>query len=95
MDDIHIDAFVNKLMEKLFSPLNRLYKNKNRRSKTLQKSKFISGSKVLFHAETETADFGNGLCVTEKCLTWEIGSLWQNTAQFSRKNMLSLSKIPF
>lgn len=54
MDDIHIDAFINKLMEKLFGPLNRLHKNKDWRSKTLQNSKFISGSKVLFLAETET-----------------------------------------
>lgn len=54
MDDIHINAFINKLMEKLFSPLNRLYKNKDWRSKTLQKSKLISGPKVLFLAETET-----------------------------------------
>lgn len=57
MDDIHIDAFINKLMEKLFSSLDRLYKNKDWRSKTLQKSKFISGSKVLllvFLTETET-----------------------------------------
>lgn len=54
MDDIHIDAFINQLMEKLFSSLNRLYKNKDWRSKTLQKNKFISGSKVLFLAETET-----------------------------------------
>lgn len=54
MDDIHIDAFINKLMEKLFGPLNRLHKNEDWRSKTLQKSKFISGSKVLFLAETET-----------------------------------------
>lgn len=41
MDDIHIDAFVNKFMEKLFSPLNRLYKNKDWRSKTLQKNKLV------------------------------------------------------
>lgn len=49
MDDIHIDALINKLVEKLFSSLNRLYKNKDWRSKTLQKSKFIS-----VFAETET-----------------------------------------
>lgn len=66
MDDIHIDAFVNKLMEKLFSPLNRLYKNKDRRSKTLQKSKFISGSKVLFHAETETQQTSAMVCVSQR-----------------------------
>lgn len=41
MDDIHIDAFINQFMEKLFSPLNRLHKNKDWRRKTLQKNKLV------------------------------------------------------
>lgn len=43
MDNIHIDAFVNQFMEKLFSPLNRLDKNKDWRSKALQENKLVSG----------------------------------------------------
>lgn len=39
MDDIYVDAFINKFMEKLLSPLNRLYKNKDWGSKTLQNRK--------------------------------------------------------
>lgn len=35
MDDIHVDAFINEFMEKLFSPLDRLYKHKDGRSKSL------------------------------------------------------------
>lgn len=39
MDNIHIDTFINKLMEKLFSPFNGLHKNKYGRRETLQKNK--------------------------------------------------------
>lgn len=47
MDDIHIDAFVNQFMKKLFSPLNRLHKNKDWRRKTLQNNKLYK-VQVLF-----------------------------------------------